>query len=131
MYACLKPIHVSHWGTFIKTLEVSNDGANIQIELKIDNDSKQSADIGIIIRIFEINDKDLKTLEAFATFRNSEIEIEVEDSKILIDSLSLKNPKLWGPPPTQKTKMYVVVTSLTKDNQIIDKYKTKFGARSL
>ena len=46
-------------------------------------------------------------------------------------SALLENPRLWGPAPTQKPNRYLAITSVKKDNKIIDQYKTPFGIRSL
>ena len=64
----------------------------------------------------------------------------IEPAKMLIraggkvkieGSVALKNPRLWGPPPTQVPNRYVAVTSLWKDEKIVDQYETPFGIRSL
>ena len=46
-------------------------------------------------------------------------------------SATLKNPRLWGPPPTQVPNRYIAVTTLWQDDKLIDQYETPFGIRSL
>ena len=49
----------------------------------------------------------------------------------LANKLTLKNPLLWGPPPSQKPNLYIAVTSLYENGKRIDTYNTHFGIRSL
>ena len=45
--------------------------------------------------------------------------------------ISLENPELWGPPPTQVPNQYVAITKIYKNREQIDYYETRFGIRSL
>ena len=38
---------------------------------------------------------------------------------------------LWGPPPSQKPNLYLAVTRLYANGNMIDEYETRFGIRSL
>ncbi|HPH47013.1 MAG TPA: beta-galactosidase GalB [Chryseolinea sp.] len=57
--------------------------------------------------------------------------MESEGSVKLQSSLTIKNPKLWGPPPTQQPNLYVAQTTLMQNGKPIDTYETRFGIRSL
>src|SRR5690606_41494690 len=46
-------------------------------------------------------------------------------------SIVIKNPNLWGPPPTQTPNLYEAETRLFKNGDEIDRYSTRFGIRSL
>ena len=46
-------------------------------------------------------------------------------------SATLKNPRLWGPLPTQVPNRYLAVTTLLQDDKPVDQYETPFGIRSL
>src|SRR5690606_18242678 len=46
-------------------------------------------------------------------------------------SVTLDNPRLWGPPPTQTPHRYVALTTLEHDGERVDAYETPFGIRSL
>jgi beta-galactosidase len=41
------------------------------------------------------------------------------------------DPKLWGPPPTQKPDRYVAVTTVSQGGKVLDTYETPFGIRTL
>lgn len=43
----------------------------------------------------------------------------------------LKQPRLWGPPPTQQANRYVAVTTVSRAGTRVDAYETHFGIREL
>ncbi len=43
----------------------------------------------------------------------------------------MKNPKLWGPKPTQTPHLYKAITTLKLNGRVIDHYETTFGIREL
>lgn len=43
----------------------------------------------------------------------------------------IKNPQLWGPPPSQTPKLNKAITSIIQDGIIIDEYETIFGIRDI
>ena len=45
-------VHVGQWGTIVKARDVSNSSAIIDLEVDIDNDSKEDANINVITHIF-------------------------------------------------------------------------------
>lgn len=176
-------VHVSHWGTFVTTHDVSKASATINIEVTIDNDSKDDATVTAVTQIFVLNAEGnkfvvapsppriLKTKEwrsgagagraeqtrassdsrssphpqgsmpkgittnkagdAVATFNPLKISVAAGKSVKVEGAVTLKNPKLWGPPPTQAANRYVAVTTLLQNDKPIDQYETRFGIRSL
>ena len=64
-------------------------------------------------------------------FTEENVAIEA-NSKIKLNQLGrVKNPKLWGPPPTQDPNLYVAITRLYQNDELIDEYKTRFGIRTI
>ena len=52
--------------------------------------------------------------------------------KLSIDhSVIIKNPLLWGPPPSQQPNLYLAITRLMVNGKQVDQYETRFGIRSL
>mgnify|MGYP000038248258 CR=1 FL=1 len=123
-------IHVAHWGTFIKTNNVSSKSAEISLTVDISNNSDASHDVEVVTSIYALANGtsersfvkkfDRKTLVLSPNTRHS-----VESSVIL------ENPKLWGPPPSQKPNLYLAVTQVIRDHKILDEYETQFGIRSI
>lgn len=125
------PIHIGQWGTYITTKDVSKSSAIIDLEITIDNDSKTDANIEVITRIYAIDAKGNKMGDAVDNFATLNSKIVAGGSVKVNGSVSIKNPKLWGPPPTQQPNLYVAVTTLLQNGKPIDTYETQFGIRSL
>lgn len=125
------PIHVGQWGTYITTKDVSKTSSTINLEVTIDNNSKTDANIEVITRIYEIDAKGNKTGNAVVNFATLNSKIVAGGSAKVNGSVSIKNPKLWGPPPTQSPNLYVAVSTLLLSGNPIDEYETRFGIRSL
>jgi len=52
-------------------------------------------------------------------------------SDTVTTSVSIRNPKLWGPYPTQSPNRYLAVTTLTSGGKTVDRYETIFGIREV
>jgi beta-galactosidase len=125
------PVHVGQWGTFVTTRDVSKASATINLEITIDNDSKDDATVRAVTHIFALNADGNKTGDAVATFEPLKTLVAAGKSAKVEGSVTLKNPRLWGPPPTQAPNRYVAVTTLWHNDKPVDKYETRFGIRSL
>src|SRR5690606_24173570 len=66
-----------------------------------------------------------------AEFPRSVITVAAKGNNSLKSTLSLKDPKLWGPPPTQSPNLYEAVTTLRVGGKVVDRFKTRFGIRSI
>jgi beta-galactosidase len=59
------------------------------------------------------------------------LEIPASERTKVESSVTLKNPRLWGPPPTQVPNRYVAVTTLWQKDKPVDSYETRFSIRLL
>jgi beta-galactosidase len=125
------PVHVGHWGTFVTTHDVSNASATIDLEVSIDNDSKDGAAVTAATQIFVLNADGNRTGDAVATFEPVKTMVAAGEKTKVEGSVTLKNPRLWGPPPTQTPNLYMAVTTLWQKDKAVDQYETRFGIRSL
>ena len=125
------PVHISQWGTFVTTPVVSEDSATINLKVTIDNDSGDDVTVTTATQIFALNVDGAKTGNAVTTFDPLKTTIAGKERTIVEDSVTLINPRLWGPPPTQIPNRYVAVTTLLLDDVPVDHYETRFGIRSL
>ncbi len=125
------PVHVGQWGVFVKTRNVSQASATIDLEVAIDNDSQADATVETTAEVFALDAYGQKTGDAVARFEAIEMHIAAGQSGTAKNTVTLANPRLWGPPPTQTPHRYVAVTTLRRDGKLIDRYETRFGIRSL
>jgi beta-galactosidase len=124
-------VHVGQWGTFVTARDVSEASATVNVEVTIDNDSKDDATATAVTELFALDSDGNKTGDAVATFEPLRVLVAARERTKVVGSVILKNPRLWGPPPTQTPNRYVALTTLWQNDKPIDLYETRFGIRSL
>ena len=124
-------VHVGQYGTFVTTKNVSKSSAVIDLKVSIDNDSKTLATVDVNTLIYALDAKGNKTGNAVTYFSTLKSKVVAGESAGVQCSIILKNPKLWGPKPTQTPNLYVALTTLSCNGKTIDQYETRFGIRSL
>ncbi|MFA0964978.1 beta-galactosidase GalB [Roseivirga sp. BDSF3-8] len=124
------PVHVDQWGTRITTPQVSETSATINLALTLANDTDAEATVEALTRVYEVDEKGRPGPEA-ATFDKPNIRIKAGARNRTEYSLKLSDPRLWGPPPTQKPHLYTAVTEVRQEGRLIDTYETTFGIRSI
>ncbi|HJS56289.1 MAG TPA: beta-galactosidase GalB, partial [Chitinophagaceae bacterium] len=127
----VNPVHVAQWGTFVTTRDVSSAKATIDLKVGIENKSGTDQIIRVVTEIYTWDSKLNKTIKKIIAFPNSTITIHPGKKTEVKNSVSITNPLLWGPPPSQKPNLYVAVTRLYVNGKRTDEYETRFGIRSL
>lgn len=125
------PVHVAQWGTFVSTNDVSTSSAKVNIEVNIDNESDQDAKIDIVTKIYELDEQGKKKAKAVESLVPIHAIVPANESKKVESSVVIRNPRLWGPPPSQTPSLYVAVTDVVREGKSIDRYETRFGIRKL
>jgi beta-galactosidase len=123
------PVHVAQWGTYITAKEVSKSSATVELEVSIDNNSKKEEAAELITEIFELDSKGKKTGNPVVKFQPLKTTVAAGESAAMKSSVQIKNPKLWGPAPTQTPNLYIAVSTLLQNGKTIDAYETRFGIR--
>jgi beta-galactosidase len=126
------PVHVGQWGTYLTTKNISTSSATIDLQVTIDNNSKEVAEVKVDTKIYALNAQGKRTGNVLTSFPSLNSKVKSGENATVTSSASLKNPKRWGPPPTQTPSLYVALTTVY-DNKgtVIDEYETRFGIRSL
>lgn len=125
------PVHVAQWGTFVTTDNVSAAFANINLEVTIDNNTKSQATVVVATQIYATDANGKKDGKPVASFSQAKTTIGASSSAKVKSLAILKNPRLWGLPPTQVPNLYVAVTTLTQNGRPVDQYETQFGVREI
>ena len=126
-----QPVHVGHWGTQLTTPEASPKRATVNLQVTVDNDSKQNANVSVATEIFTLDVSGKKSDSAVASIAPVDLQISSGASTVAEGSATIINPKLWGPPPTQKPNRYIAVTTVLQSGKVVDVYETPFGIRTL
>ncbi len=123
-------VHVGHWGTYLTTHDVSEKNATIDLKVTIDNASGANKKVKVVTDIILPGNYD-ETNKAVASVPEQVIDVPSNSAIVVGGSVELKDPLLWGPPPTQKPNLYKAVTRLYVDGKLMDQYETRFGIRTV
>src|SRR5215831_3229331 len=102
------PVHVSHWGTYVTTPEVSEVSATVKISVNVDNDSVKDATASVLNEVYELN-ADGTRGRFNGSFDIAGVAIASRSTREAGGQITLRAPRLWS---TQKPQRYVVVTSI-------------------
>jgi beta-galactosidase len=129
----IHPIHVGQWGTYIRSREVSSRSATLDLTIDVENAARTggSAEVQLVTDIHTLDGATGQPGTRVVGFPNATLSVGPGSIKSVNGSVTLQNPKLWGPRPAQEPNMYVAITRVYADGQLIDTYETPFGIRSL
>jgi len=125
------PVHVGHWGTRLTTPQVSRETAALSLAVDIDNESAEATEVEVATAIYPLDIDGRSKATAVAHIAAQPLRIEAGSSARISGSTTLRQPMLWGPPPTQQPNRYLGVTTVSRGGRIIDRYCTPFGVRSV
>jgi beta-galactosidase len=125
------PVHVAQWGTFVRTPEVSDASATIDLDVTVDNASNAAATASITTEFYELDASGYISGDAVANIAQVELQIAAGSSAKAETSGTISTPKRWGPPPTQMPNLYAAVTQVSVGGEVVDVYRTNFGIRTL
>jgi beta-galactosidase len=128
----VNPVHVGQYGTFVTTPKVSAQEATVNLAVDIENKGNGSKQVEVVTSVYELDSATRKaTGKAVATFPTMKTDVASQAKKTVNASVTVQNPKLWGPPPAQKPNEYVAISTLSIDGAAVDTYETLFGIRSV
>ena len=124
-------IHVAQWGTNVRSRHVSSSSATIDLDVTVDNDSKQSETITVATNVYALDAAGQRAGPAIRTFTPVNIIVAPRSNATVRGSVTMTAPRLWGPPPSQRPHLYVAETTVSREGRVIDRYDTPFGVRDL
>lgn len=125
------PIHVSQWGTYVTSRNISKEAATVDVAVVLQNDAKRPTSITVKTELWTLDEATGKVGQKVARLPPKKVFLDGQQKSQLNGSVILAHPRLWGPPPSQQPHLYVAITELRAHNRVIDKYETIFGVRSL
>ncbi|SYZ57446.1 hypothetical protein CPBF426_40250 [Xanthomonas arboricola pv. juglandis] len=126
------PLHVAHWGTQLTTPQVSADRAQVQLAVTLDNAARSAVQAQVSTAIYVLDAaRGTRSGEPVARIAAMQVAVPVGGSARVQGSTQIDHPRLWGPPPTQRPHRYVAVTEVRHNGQLVDRYETPFGVRSI
>ena len=121
------PVHVSHWGTFITTPEVSSNSATIDLKVTLENNSKKDATVTIQSQVFEVVGG-RRSSKPSVSFTETPAEVAAGERATTGSRTRIEKPKLWN---LQNPQLYSVVTTILQAGRVIDRTETTFGIRTI
>ncbi|KAH8719254.1 glycoside hydrolase superfamily [Phaeosphaeriaceae sp. PMI808] len=128
----VNPVHVGQYGTYITTPTVSAQQATLNIAVDVENKGSSSRQVEVVTSVYELDAGTRKPSgNSVATFPSVKTTVASQSKGTVKSSAVVQNPKLWGPPPTQKPNEYVAVSTVSVDGAVVDVYETPFGIRTI
>jgi len=125
------PVHVSQWGTYITTRNVSEASATVDVEVSVRSFLNEETKVRVVTYIYSLDKYMKESAKAVAEVPPVNIILRPETSAIVKSSVVISSPELWGPPPEQTPNLYVAVTGVYIEDVLVDQYTTRFGIRSI
>lgn len=118
---CVDPLHVSAWGTFVTTPEISTESASVNVKTTLMNQYEDRKYCRVVTEIFDDNGVSKGTADAIVTVPDRE-------NLTLSQDIYVSSPNLWSP---DNPVMYCALTSVYCDERKIDDHITHFGIREV
>lgn len=116
----INPVHITHWGTYITTPEVTEQEATINVETNVLNQSENIHNVTLETIIVDKNGK-----EVAKNKKTEEIASDIENK--FIQTLKITNPQLWS---TESPYLYEVVSKVSSNGKLVDNYTSPLGIRT-
>ncbi|OBQ56684.1 glycoside hydrolase family 2 protein [Tamlana sp. s12] len=114
-------LHIPIWGTFVTTPSVTEDLAKVKMDLTFNNEYNSDEKVFVTTKIF-----DAKQNEIAKT--SSELAIKAQSKAEITQDLNVNHPQLWD---VNSPYIYKAVTTISKNNRVIDVVETPFGIRTI
>ncbi|MCH7226349.1 glycoside hydrolase family 2 TIM barrel-domain containing protein [Haloferula sp. A504] len=115
------PIRVDHWGTYVRTPEVTDEVATVAIDTTIDKGPPGDRRMGLTQEILSADG------EVVAT-DTQQLLVKGAKRTTTTQTLSLPRPRLWSP---DAPNLYTVRTTLKTGNKVHDIHHSPLGVRTL
>ncbi|HMB94790.1 MAG TPA: glycoside hydrolase family 2 TIM barrel-domain containing protein, partial [Tepidisphaeraceae bacterium] len=112
-------LHISQWGTYVTTPNVSADSASVVVTVQLENKRAASASYDYQCTIL---DADGSSVQA----NNGSGKIDAGASGQFTANLNVSHPNLWS---IDQPHLYTLRVQLSSGGAVVDQYDTPFGIR--
>jgi beta-galactosidase len=112
-------IHVAHWGTFVSSLQVSNDSATLRISTRISNEGKNAVRCSLAQAVLDHNGNAVQSV-------NISQDIDSGTEYEFLQQIKINTPHLWS---VTDPYLYKVRSTVRALNRLVDEYDTPIGIR--
>lgn len=122
-----EPVHISHWGTFVTTPEVSEDLAMVNISVEVENHSGKVLKPVMETTIYELGSDD-SIEKKVIDLNDVSLTLPADSVNVVNISGKVVNPKLWD---IDSPHRYMAVSRIKLNGKTVDEYYTPFGIRTI
>lgn len=129
----VNPTHVGQFGTYVSSSDVSADEATLDLVVQVENAANNGSDteVRVATDVYELDAASGSPGDKVGEFPSTTVTVGPTKIETAEGSITIQNPKLWGPVPAQEPNLHVAITTLYDGDDVIDTYQTTFGIRSL
>ena len=114
------PLHVPQWGTFVRST-VNGAGATLAVSTEVENQSDVVRHAALVSTVFDPDGKPVGQV-------HGAVVAEARDTIAADQQITLDKVQLWS---LETPRLYRLVTELTADGVVTDRYSTTFGIRTV
>lgn len=115
------PVHIEHWGVFVKTPEITKSAAKVEVDTTVKNTTDKAV-------IPTVTEEILDGGKIVASTTTKGEEIPAGEKGKITSTLTLKNPTLWT---LNAPHLYKMKTTVRMGDKVIDQKFTNFGVRTV
>ena len=115
------PVHVKQWGLFVSA-QVRPGAATLSIRTEVDNHSQSAQTARVVSTIQDPSGKEVAKSAA------AQVSILEGGEQTFEQKMDVSRPLLWS---LEERNLYKLVTEVRAGGEIVDRYETPFGIRSL
>lgn len=121
-----RPVHVSHWGTYITTPEITDRSAEVRTEISVENFQPMPVVAELRTRYYELGADDVPGKQVAEN--STTLDIHACGSASTVVTAQIADPKRWD---IESPNRYLAETQVVVDGQVMDTYRTPFGIRTI
>ena len=114
------PVHVAHWGSHVRTPEVSDERAVVELELTLVNESDRDRELRLETILLDAGQKKVAMVE-------SSMDLSAGAEETTLQQLEVQDPELWD---VDHPHLYTAHTRIFSGSDLLDEYETILGIRS-
>jgi len=115
------PLHVKQWGTFVKS-QIRPGEASLSILTEVSNDGTGDRKARVVSTVLD------PAGQSVGNDTSDSASVAAGDEKKFRQEIVVKSPLLWS---LEERNLYKLVTEIQSDGQVVDRYETPFGIRTV
>jgi hypothetical protein len=116
------PLHVTWYGTFVSTPQVSTTSASVRVKTEIKNDATSAKTCTVTSIVVDSTGNEVTRMESTASIAAGAMDTFTQTSA------TIANPHLWSP---QTPYLYKVYTEVYDASTLVDNFSSPFGIRTV